>query len=335
MRKPSGPAATRIVNHLRLGEALLEHEGPADPRALHRGQQSGGDLPRGHKVRRGLAREDLFTVVHDPFMTDTATLRRHRAAGGDLSRDRRSLPRLRHLLDAVGPAGRAAAGRGVVQLRGWRRRSPQRMGLTDPVFRMSPQDDVAGAVPRRDRPGRGRRSAKLFAGGPIHIAHEGGQQFRTPSGKLEFYSEQLAEAGPPADAGLAARSREDGRSRQLAAAPADRAGLLPEPHRLLRRRLPAPARGQAVLRAASGRRAHARPRRGRRRCGCFNDRGAIGLVLRVSDEVQPGVVLVPGQRPTSEAVSGTINMLCSDRYTDMGDGATYQSTWLDVAAWEA
>ncbi len=65
----------------------------------------------------------------------------------------------------------------------------------------------------------------------------------------------------------------------------------------------------------------------------FNDRGKVVFTLRVSDEVQPGVVLVPGQRPDSEAVSGTVNMLCSDRYTDMGEGATYQSTWLDVAAY--
>ena len=50
---------------------------------------------------------------------------------------------------------------------------------------------------------------------------------------------------------------------------------------------------------------------------------------------EPGVVLVPGQRPTSDAVSGTINMLCSDRYTDMGEGATYQSTFLDVGPWKA
>jgi Molydopterin dinucleotide binding domain len=64
-----------------------------------------------------------------------------------------------------------------------------------------------------------------------------------------------------------------------------------------------------------------------------NDRGAVGLILRVRDEVQPGVVLVPGQRPEREAVSGTVNMLCGDGFTDMGDGATYQSTWLDVAAW--
>src|SRR5258708_14562818 len=40
----------------------------------------------------------------------------------------------------------------------------------------------------------------------------------------------------------------------------------------------------------------------------------------------------PGQRPVGEAVSGTTNMLCSDRYTDMGEEATYQSTYLDRAA---
>jgi hypothetical protein len=44
-------------------------------------------------------------------------------------------------------------------------------------------------------------------------------------------------------------------------------------------------------------------------------------------------VLVPGQRPDSETASGTINMLCPDRYTDLGEDATYQSTWLDIAGW--
>ena len=28
--------------------------------------------------------------------------------------------------------------------------------------------------------------------------------------------------------------------------------------------------------------------------------------------------------------SRTVNMLCSDRYTDIGEGATDQSTWLDI-----
>jgi len=54
------------------------------------------------------------------------------------------------------------------------------------------------------------------------------------------------------------------------------------------------------------------------------------LSLRVSDEAPIGVAFVPGQRPASEAIAGTINMLCSDRYSDLGAGATYQDTRLDV-----
>jgi hypothetical protein len=65
----------------------------------------------------------------------------------------------------------------------------------------------------------------------------------------------------------------------------------------------------------------------------FNNRGMVGLVLRVGDEVRPGVVLVPGQRPDGETLNGTINLLSSDRFTDLGDGATYQSTFLDIEAW--
>jgi len=63
-----------------------------------------------------------------------------------------------------------------------------------------------------------------------------------------------------------------------------------------------------------------------------NDLGHVSLRLRVRDEIQPGVVLVPGQRPDTETAGGTVNMLCADGYTDMGEGATYQSTWLEVSA---
>ena len=60
--------------------------------------------------------------------------------------------------------------------------------------------------------------------------------------------------------------------------------------------------------------------------------GAVRLTLRVSDETAPGVAFVPGQRPAVGDGGGTVNMLCSDRYSDMGEGATYQSTRLDVRA---
>jgi anaerobic selenocysteine-containing dehydrogenase len=62
----------------------------------------------------------------------------------------------------------------------------------------------------------------------------------------------------------------------------------------------------------------------------FNDLGTATFTLRVSDETQRGVAFVPGQRPSGEAHAGTINNLCSTRYSDMGEGATYQSTRLDA-----
>lgn len=44
-------------------------------------------------------------------------------------------------------------------------------------------------------------------------------------------------------------------------------------------------------------------------------------------------MLVPGQRPDGETVAATVNMLCSDPYTHIGEGATRRSTWLDIAAY--
>jgi len=43
------------------------------------------------------------------------------------------------------------------------------------------------------------------------------------------------------------------------------------------------------------------------------------------------VVVVEGQRNRSRYLDGgSINILTSDTLSDMGAGATYQSTWVDV-----
>lgn len=72
MRRPSGPAATRSVNHLRLGEELLNMKDPPIRALYVSANNPAVTCPEVHKVQKGLLREDLFTVVHDPFMTDTA-----------------------------------------------------------------------------------------------------------------------------------------------------------------------------------------------------------------------------------------------------------------------
>jgi anaerobic selenocysteine-containing dehydrogenase len=334
VRKPSGPASTRLVNHLRLGEDLLNMSDPP-LRALYISANNPAvTCPEVHKVQKGLAREDLFTVVHDPFMTDTAKY-------ADIVLPATSYLETEDLFRAYGaywmqwgrkavePQGEARSNFAVAQA------LAQHMGLKDTIFTLSPQDAARELFKGSTGPASKADPAQLFAGVPISIKHDwDGQPFATPSGKLEFYSEQLAKQGisPVPD------WNED---------PAELAEAKKWPLRLLT----APGYFQAHT-AFSGV-GFLRDREGKPFCvlhpedakkrgladgaavRLFNARGEIGLALKVSDEVQPGVVLVPGQRPTSESLSGTINMLCSDRYTDMGEGATYQSTWLDVGPWKA
>jgi anaerobic selenocysteine-containing dehydrogenase len=334
VRKPSGPAAARMVNHLRLGEELLNMKDPPIRAIYISANNPAVTCPEVHKVRKGLSREDLFTVVHDPFMTDTAKY-------ADIVLPAASYLETDDLYRAYGaywmqwgqqaakPQGEARSNFDVAQA------LARRMGLTDTIFSLSPQDAARELFKGATGPAAAADPAKLFAGEPIHIAHDwDGQPFKTPSGKLEFYSEQLAKQGvsPMPD------WNED---------PVEAAEAAKWPLRLLT----APGYFQAhtafsgvgFLRGREGKpfcilHPEDASRRGLKQgdeVRLFNDRGEIGLMLQVNDEIQPGVVLVPGQRPTGEAVSGTINMLCSDRYTDMGEGATYQSTWLDVGPWKA
>jgi anaerobic selenocysteine-containing dehydrogenase len=334
VRKPSGPATARMVNHLRLGDALLDMKDPPIRALYISANNPAVTCPEVHKVRKGLAREDLFTVVHDPFMTDTAKF-------ADIVLPATSYLETEDLYRAYGaywmqwgqkavePRGEARSNFAVAQaLARW-------MGLADPIFALSPRDAAQELFEGSTGPASKADPAKLFAGEPIRIAHDWeGQPFATPSGKLEFYSEQLARQGlPPMP--------------DWTPDPVETVEAAKWPLRLLT----APGYFQAHT-AFSGV-GFLRDREGKPFCilhpedaakrglkdgdevRLFNDRGEIGLLLKVSDEIRPGVVLVPGQRPVGEAVAGTINMLCSDRYTDMGEGATYQSTWLDVDAWRA
>ena len=330
VRKPSGPAETRTVNHLRLGEALLELGDPPIRALLIAANNPAVTCPDTAKTRRGLAREDLFTVVHDPFLSVTAryadivlpaatyleTEDFFRAYGTYY---------MQYSHRAVPPQGEAWSNLRLAQT------LAQRMGLTDPVFRMS-QSEILGELLRGARGSAAALPAEqLMAAGPVSIGPKGGQEFRTPSGKLEFYSASLEAQGlPPMPDWHPEPAEPDSAQHKLR--------LLTAPGYFqshtafsgvdfLRQREGAPF---CVLHPDD---AAARGLHDGQPVRLFNARGAVGLVARVRDEVQPGVVLVPGQRPDDEAVSGTVNMLCADDFTDMGAGATYQSTWLEVAAW--
>jgi len=331
LRKPSGPETTRLVNHLRLGDALLAMTDPPLRALFVAANNPAVTCPDAGKVRRGLLREDLFTVVHDPVLSVTARYAdivlpaATYLESEDLYRAYGTYY-LQYAPQAVAPQGEAWSNFRLAQ------ELARRMGLADKVFSMAPREVTAELF----RGAKGAAAAldldEVRSGRPIRLAPQGGQEFRTPSGRLEFYSEQLAAQGlsPMPDWQPDAQEEKDAARwplRLLTAPGYFQAHTAYASVDFLRRREGPPC---AILHPDEARR---RGLENGARVRLFNERGTVGLILKISDEVLPGVVLVPGQRPDGETVAGTINILCSDRYTDIGDGATYQSTFLDVAAW--
>src|SRR5439155_19782492 len=156
--------------------------------------------PEQDQVHRGLAREDLFVVVHDLFRTDTAdfadivlpattTLEHydiHKAYGHlhlSLSRP------------AIAPVGESKPNTEVFRL------LARRMGLTQPCLTESDEEMARHAL-RWDHPHlRGITFERLEREGSVRLSvpepfapfAEGG--FPTPSGKCELYAESLAQQG--------------------------------------------------------------------------------------------------------------------------------------------
>jgi anaerobic selenocysteine-containing dehydrogenase len=319
-----------MVNHSRLGEALLTFADPPIRALFVASNNPAVTCPDAGAVRRGLAREDLFTVVHDPFLSDTGRY-------ADIVLPAATYLESEDVLRGYGtyyvqfarqvvpPRGEAWSNRRLAQ------ELARRLGVTDPVFSMDTDGLMAALLSRSRGPARSLDAAQLRASGPIKVAPSGPQAFATPSGKLEFYSETLAAQGLPAMPDWVPDPEEEAAARRwplrLLTAPGYyQAHTAYAGVPALRKRAGPPA---CVLHPDEA------SRRGLRDgdpVELHNDGGAVTLVLRVSDEVAPGVAFVPGQRPSGEAIAGTINVLCSGRYSDLGEGATYQSTWLDVRA---
>src|SRR5262249_30114868 len=195
IRKPSGPVKTRIVNHSRLGRALLELTDPPIRALFVAANNPAVTCPDSVTTRRGLAREDLFTVVHDPFLSDTARF-------ADIV-----LPAATYLetADIVRPYGRCYMqfGREVAPPQGeaWSnarlaQELGRRLGLADPIFSMD-TDGLLRELFRGARAPAAEVDVKdLRTGGAVKLAPEPGhQRFAAPSGEPQVYSEAPAAPG--------------------------------------------------------------------------------------------------------------------------------------------
>jgi hypothetical protein len=131
------PAAAAHVNMSTIGDDLLREASPAfGPRDRGAGglqQQPGGGGARQPPRWSGFAREDLFTVVLEHFLTDTADHADYRAAGHHAARALGRAHHLRPHLRAGERAGDRAAGAGALNTQIFRALAA-RMGFDEPCF---------------------------------------------------------------------------------------------------------------------------------------------------------------------------------------------------------
>jgi anaerobic selenocysteine-containing dehydrogenase len=66
------PRQTRVLDMKRLGETLLETDNPPVKALFVYGSNPAASVPQQTKALRGMARDDLFNVVIEHFLTDTA-----------------------------------------------------------------------------------------------------------------------------------------------------------------------------------------------------------------------------------------------------------------------
>jgi anaerobic selenocysteine-containing dehydrogenase len=332
------PNRPRTINQSALGDALTAAAPPV--RAIYvYNNNPVAVCPDSQKVIAGFRREDLFTVVHEIFLTDTtdyadivlpATTQLEHY---DIHKSYGHLYMLANS-PAIAPLGETKPNSEVFRL------LAARMGFDDACFRDSDEDLCRQALESTHPRMAGIEWEGLKAQGwqrlqvPARFAPFAAGNFPTPSGKCEFYSETAKGMGldplpvytPPRESALSAPQLARNYPLAFISPPARNflnSSFANLEFALQEAREPyldihpedAAARGIAEGDAVR----------------IYNGRGAFTVKARVSERVRPGVVaalsvwwkkLSPDHRNANEVTSQAI--------ADMGGAATYYDCLVEI-----
>jgi anaerobic selenocysteine-containing dehydrogenase len=334
---PSPPP--RTINMVQLGRALTDPDLRPPVMALYvYNSNPAAVCPNSSLVLEGLAREDLFTVVHEQVQTDTADyadLLLPATTSMEHLDVYRSFGHLYLQLaePVIAPRGEARTNWEVFgQL-------ARAMGMSDGHYEtplpalIDAHLGAAGAVAEGMSHERLRvtRSARIAVPRPFLPFADGAP---TPSGRVEFYSETLRQEGlPPLPTYVPIRESRDnpaigGRYPLRCHVPPNRFFLNSSfsQSALLRARQGGPT---VVLHPAD---AAARRIAPGDLVAVFNDRGRALFTAVVSEDTQPGQVVVEGIWWHKFMPGGRgVNVLTSDGLADMGGGPAFHSTMVEAA----
>jgi anaerobic selenocysteine-containing dehydrogenase len=347
--KPEGMQhPPRVVNMVELGKALNTLSDPPVKALFVYNSNPAAVCPNHNKVVRGLKRPDLFTVVHEQFFTDTTDYADIVLPATTFFEHKDLQTAYGHYYlqvseQAIEPLGECRANVEVF------RALAQRMGFNEACFGESVDEMIDGALASsnpwlegisRERLER-ERQVRLNFSGKWSVASGQSEtsepflpfaygNFRTPSGKAELYSEAMkalgldpvAEFTPPSESRhgietnfpleLLARKADNFLNSTFSNQPSIQE--MEETNLLEMHSTDAQARGIADGETVR----------------VYNRRGEIFLQARVDGAIQPGVVaarlnwakLGPGLR--------NINVLTSEKLSDLGNSATFYSVLVEV-----
>jgi anaerobic selenocysteine-containing dehydrogenase len=333
-----GGRTPRTINMSTIGHDLQRADPPIEALIVYNSNPV-AVAPQSREVARGFAREDLFTVVLEHFITDTADYADYvlpattQLEHVDVHKSYGHLYVLANNA-AIEPLGEALPNSEIF------RRLAAKMGFDETCFSET-DDELAAQSFKREGATAGFDWQHLKQSGwqrlevPEKYAPFAKGEFATPSGRCEFYSEQVAALGlDPLPAYIAPYEAPDGNT--------------------LARRYPLaiispPARNflnstfvnVTSLRSTDGEptvEIHPHDARARgvvdgARVRIFNDRGSIEVLARVTDRARPGCVVALSIWWKKLARDGkNANELTNGRLTDIGRAPTFYDCLVEIAA---
>jgi anaerobic selenocysteine-containing dehydrogenase len=334
------PPPGRSVNMNRLGMALLGEVQDPPIRALYVfGANPAASSPNAGRIVAGLRRPDLFTVVHELFLTDTADYADivlpatsqleqtdlHKGYGTSL---------LTYNHPAIAPRGECKSDWEVMGL------LASALGFEEPWLHQSADEvieEVLAATAEKLPALRGITLARLKSEGAVPIRLEdptpfAGGRFPTPSGKVELFSQTLAEKGIDPLPGRFTNDEDDGGVTEGDTDyPSDEALYLltPASHHFVSSSL---ANQAGLLKNAGPPFVEIHPDDAARRgiqAGdtvlVYNGRGSCRLRAVVTDAARPGVLVSPKGRWAKLDGGANVNWTTSDALGDLAGQSTFHS----------
>ena len=282
-RPISAPRATRVVNMIELGKALATLDEPPLRALFVYGANPAAVTPDGESIRRGLARDDVFTVVHDIYHTDTAAYADFVLPAPTFLETEDVYTSywhryLQYAKPAVEPHGES---RSNVELF---RALAKRMGFTEPCFDDSVETMIRAVVASGELGRRGIDAEALLRDGRVHV------------GARRSSASRCARTRWPGDRSGARLHARRGEPRSLAGivraiSTALDLAVAPCVSQLELRQRSGAARPRATGAAHPSRRRASAASRTATRSWPTIDRGRTQLRAEVTDAVAPGVVV--------------------------------------------